>query len=757
MSTIRLYDLLPAAHRARDIEQGEPLRALMDVVQEQFDALEDDVRGLYENLFIETCDEWVVPYLGEMLGLRPLRPVQSSEFSLRAFVGNTLRYRRRKGTAPVLEQVARDLTGWPCRVVEFFQLLSTTQYVKHVRLANHRTPDLRDGNALELIGTPFQSAAHTPEVRRIAIERGRYNIVNIGLYLWRLRDWTLERSEALPYTDPPDGRYVIDPLGLGVPLFNRSRSEPEILHLATEADVPGRLRRRPLWRELEDLRALGDEVDRVWFDDRPPFRVYLAHPDTGSGAWEEEVPAESLAVCDLSEDTLGEWRRPTAPVRVAVDPVLGRLALAAGEDVTEVRFTWAYASPGKYAGGPYDRSASIAAMEVSSFTWRRGVLEDTLAGIDAPGNGAAPDTVTSLVDAVADWNAAVSAATGELRGLIVVLDNSSYEGDLGIELRAGCTLVIAAGQWFDDATDADGNWPITRLVPDGRRPHVRGDVSVHTPDAGTAEGDRVLILDGLLLDGALTVEEGDLTALRVAHCSLVPGRGGLAVEGGPGGKNASLALDLDHAWVGTVVVAADAAQTVTVTDCIVDGGVGAFAGGTQPEGALTGLAFDAPTSELHLDRSTVFGATQVRSVFASDCVFTDALVAERRQVGCVRYSWVTWETSQTPRRFRCQPDLALDALADGEGWSDRGAADQDAERSRVLAQVRPVFASTTFGEPDYGMLEITCVEEIRTGAENGSEMGAFSALDLPLREANLRASLDEFLPFGLEAGIFFVT
>lgn len=757
MSTIRLYDLLPAAHRARDVEQGEPLRALLDVVQEQFDALEDDIRGLYENLFIETCDEWVVPYIGELLGLKPLQPVQPTEFSLRSFVGNTLRYRRRKGTAPVLEQVARDLTGWPCRAVELFQLLSTTQYVKHVRLGNHRTPSLRDGDALELVGSPFQRAAHTVEVRRIARERGRYNIPNVGLYLWRLRDWTLERSEALAWTTPADGRYTVDPLGLGVPMFNRSRSEPEILRLATEADVPGRLRRRPLRAELEAIRALGDDVDRVWFDARPPFRVYLAHPDTGTGAWEEEVPVEALAVCDLSDDGAGEWRRPVAPARVAVDPVLGRLALAAGEEVTGVRITWAYASPGRYAGGPYDRLDAMESVGVDAFTWRRGVLRDTLAGLDAPGGGAAPDTVASLTDAVAAWNAEVASAIGAVRGLIVVLDNSSYAGDLEIELRAGCTLVIAAGRWLDDSTDGSGEWPLTRLVPEGRRPHLRGDVSVRTPDAGDAEGDRELVLDGLLIDGALTVEEGDLTRLRVSHSALVPGRGGVAVLGGPGGKNASLALEVDRAWIGVLTVAPDAARSITVTDSIVDGGVGAFAGGTQPEGAMTGLAIEAPTSALTIERSTVFGATDVQSVEASDCVFTDALVADRRQVGCVRYSYVPWATSRTPRRFRCQPDLALDALAEAEGWDDRSAAEQDAERARVLAQVRPVFNSTTFGEPEYGMLDVQCPAGIRSGAENGSEMGALCALDLPLREANLRASLDEFLPFGLEAGIFFVT
>ena len=36
-------------------------------------------------------------------------------------------------------------------------------------------------------------------------------------------------------------------------------------------------------------------------------------------------------------------------------------------------------------------------------------------------------------------------------------------------------------------------------------------------------------------------------------------------------------------------------------------------------------------------------------------------------------------------------------------------------------------------------------------------MGAFCHLKQPQRESNLRLRLDEYLPFGLEAGILFAT
>lgn len=71
--------------------------------------------------------------------------------------------------------------------------------------------------------------------------------------------------------------------------------------------------------------------------------------------------------------------------------------------------------------------------------------------------------------------------------------------------------------------------------------------------------------------------------------------------------------------------------------------------------------------------------------------------------------------------------------------------------------MRPAFTSTRHGQSAYAQLSLTCPEEIRAGAEYGSEMGVFSSLKQPQREANLRAALDEYLRFGLEAGIFYVT
>ena len=90
----RLYKLLPAVYRVRDADQGEPLRALLAVIEGELERVEADTAGLYDNWFIETCDEWVVPYIGDLLGVRPIRPIDSAGVSARAYVANTIAYRR---------------------------------------------------------------------------------------------------------------------------------------------------------------------------------------------------------------------------------------------------------------------------------------------------------------------------------------------------------------------------------------------------------------------------------------------------------------------------------------------------------------------------------------------------------------------------------------------------------------------------------------------------------------------------------------
>jgi hypothetical protein len=288
VSERRLYDLLPAVYRVRDAALGGPLQALLAAAQEEADRLESDLEQLYNDWFIETCEEWVVPYIGNLLGVTGISPVIGAEFSQRGFVANTLAYRRRKGTAVVLERLAHDVTGWPAHAFESFKFLSVTQNVNHVRLGAGGTASLADATALERVGGPFDPTAHTGDVRHVDNGRGLYNVPDIGVFLWRLQAYPLDRTTA----SLAGGCYRFDPLGLDRPLFDRPRTKLDPDDPATAVNVPAPLSRRVLRDELAT---------------NPLELVYLDPADPALAVWTggNPISADQIAICDLTDPSRG--------------------------------------------------------------------------------------------------------------------------------------------------------------------------------------------------------------------------------------------------------------------------------------------------------------------------------------------------------------------------------------------------------------------------------------------------------------------
>ena len=746
----RLYNLLPAIYRLRDAEQGEPLRALLGLIETERQALESDIDGLYADWFIETAAEWVVPYIGDLLGVRGLNGASSSAFSLRAYVANTLAYRRRKGTATMLEQLARDVSGWDARVVEFFALLETSQHVNHVRLGNLRKPDLRDADALELLDTPFDRAAHSADLRHISNAGlrpgpvGRYNISNIGIFLWRLQAYTLELSDARAV----GGGFTFNPLGLDQPLYNPPRSEAEITHLAEEINVPGTLRRRPLYSELEALRqslAGGLPGSALYFDpDRPVFSVSVDGAAT-------PIPPEQVLICDLRD-----WQIPPAslrypepggtvmPIAVAVDPRLGRLRFPSGALHSQVRVSSAYGFSGDVGGGPYNRRESAFGALRGPVDWQVGVSHQ-----NPPVAG---QVFATLSEAVQAWNAQPAGTVG----LIVLMDSSTYPENLTgpnvVTIPAGSQLSIVSAGWpLEEDPLSPGVFIRTRgeMTPDGVRAHLLGSLSVRGLAPTNDPNPGGLVIDGLLIEGRLSVLAGNLGSLQINHTTLAPAKGGLQVNSAAqsGAQNALLAVSLARSICGPLLLA-DSVPNLSLSESILDGA-------SQP-GALSCAGTDA-----RLESCTVFGTVSLRSLEASNTIFNGVVSVQRRQAGCLRYSFVP-DGSQTPRHYRCQPDLALIQRAAELGFLDsagQGIPDQlpGVERACVISRVKPAFRSDSYPDPDTAQLSRSSDPGILTGAEDGSEMGVFNFLKQPQRENNLRASLDEYLRFGLEAGIFFVS
>ncbi len=104
------------------------------------------------------------------------------------------------------------------------------------------------------------------------------------------------------------------------------------------------------------------------------------------------------------------------------------------------------------------------------------------------------------------------------------------------------------------------------------------------------------------------------------------------------------------------------------------------------------------------------------------------LIADRKQEGCVRFSFLP-AGAKTPRRFECV--------------------------EQAIASPQPIFFALRYGRPGYLKLLASTPDVVRRGADDGGEMGAFHFVLAPLRETDLRVRMQEYLPVGLEFGIIY--
>ncbi len=695
LSAERLYDLLPAVYRVRDAAEGEPLRALMALFARELQALEEDIEQLYDDQFIETCADWVAPYIGDLIGYRPVFGATPAVASPRAEVANTIAYRRRKGTALMLEQLARDLTDWPAHAAEFFEQLATTQYMKHVRLLAPATAALRSQPVMRALGGPFNRSAHTAEMRRPETGAGRYNVPSVGLFLWRLQPQAL--SHVLPVPDPGDAsgrRFRLNPLGADAPLFRLPL--PDALDsLSTPPQVPAPLTVRGMAAAVQSSQA-GADPDAPRDDDYGPGESVALQRFVGAD-W-QDVPLAEISICDL-RDVPGGWAHEAAlPAdRIGLDPERGRLLLGA-DVVGPLRATVHHGFSRDIGGGEYQRTP---------------LGEGHPAALQLVGNSS--ENLQPHLDALA--------GTG---GRLLVTDSLTYTGPLTIRLddrtapgEEGLELVLAAAN--------------------GARPLLRpgGDLVLDIGARGR------VVLDGWVIEGgALTLAAAADTEPRdivLRHCTLVPGLA-LSPAGQPLSPGApSLVVLHPFARVSLQACITGALQVhalaeAALNDCIVDAN-------SRTAPAYEGPA-DTAGAPLTLEDSTVFGKLRAQvlqhvsnSLLVAARAAADpwpaAVWAARTQVGCVRFSWLPPDAI-APRRHRCLPDAAH-------------------------PRARPQFNAVHYGQPAYAQLRASTAPAIRHGADDEGEMGVMHALAQAQREANLRLRLDEYLRFGLHAGILYAT
>jgi hypothetical protein len=308
-SSIDLYELLPATYRIDDAQQGYALKALMGLMSEQANLLKDDISGLYDDLFIETCADWVIPYIGDLVANNPIYETIRGR---RADVAKTIYYRRRKGTLPMLEELARDITGWSAHAVAFFEQLGWTQNLNHIRYAGAPNPQALDPNAADRVGTahirnlnamdlldgPFDITSHTVDVRRIRRTEGWYNIKKIGFFLWRLASYRMELSN--PRQSAVSYGWHFSPLGNPIPLFTKPEQQLGATGQSTEIDVRAPIRPLAFHDDLAATRGLSPQpLTSQYFGKDRSVAIFVNSPD-------------AFRPLDATCLDLSAWERPPA-------------------------------------------------------------------------------------------------------------------------------------------------------------------------------------------------------------------------------------------------------------------------------------------------------------------------------------------------------------------------------------------------------------------------------------------------------------
>jgi hypothetical protein len=731
-SADRLYDLLPAVHRLRDADRGYPLRALLQVISEQVNIVDADIAQLYENWFVETCQDWVVPYIGDLVGYAPLyeigeptgvqkaRALTRERILIpRREVANTVRFRRRKGTVAILEDLAGAVAGWPARAVEFYRLLSFTQNINYLRLDRGRTVDIRDGDALDDLGSAFEEVAHIADVRCIGARHFPefYNIPSVGVFVWRLKTYSITQAPAYCEEQQSPNCFVFSVLSNDTALYNRSRSTSA--HPPGKLNLPTPITRRGLecFESSEASETVSSGIP-YYYGNGKSFEIWTGTP-------RKLIDPSAIVVADLTD-----WTYRPLPGKVAIDPMLGRIAFPPSQTRRQgVWVTYNYAFSADIGGGEYTRTLSQPA-----------IYNLYLVGEQ--------ENFTRINDALTRWQ-----SDNPTNAVIEITDSGAYVEPISITLKPGQTLQLRA---------ANGKRPVIRLLnwqtsaPDNLT--INGLANADDPNA---EPTNWFTLDGIVVTGRGVQVQGDVAGVTIRHSTLVPGWG-LDCNCEPvRPAEPSLELDdapncirIEHSIIGAIQVNRDEVREdpchIYISDSIVDAT------------SVDSIALGAPEklcafSILDIRRCTVFGQVETHAIeLAENCIFMGIIQDCRRQQGCMRFCYVT-SGSRTPKRCECQPDLverAVLALAQQDNLSN---VQRLALLRQERARVEPEFNSTRYGMPTYCQLGDGCAPEITRGADDQSEMGAFHDLYQPQRTANLRARLDEYTPAGMTAGIVFAS
>ncbi|MCW3097921.1 MAG: hypothetical protein JWL77_3539 [Chthonomonadaceae bacterium] len=746
----KLWHLLPAIYRERDARtesMNGPLREMVNRLGIQAAILHRSLDRLWDDQSIETCDDWVVPYIADLLAAR--LPEGLDADGQRLDVARTLAYRRRKGTMNVVEQTAHDVTGWHVHAVEFFRHLGRTRHLldpslsqqgetetgEETRLAQGDSglvrlsggwADLRNRHRAACAQTAFDTFAHTPDFRAGRGSAGWHQIGHLGLFVWRLHSVHVGPVTPLPVVGHP-GHFTVDPRGRDVPLFSRAaRIYAEEWERAQDWQMPGPLTRAGMQQSLTELYAQRDpETDPDEGEILLPhtFALFLA-PDSQS----------DFALVERERITASapQFRWETAPgaakedlVRFLIDPERGRIVAHGLNESARLRAVYHIGIASRLGAG----------------SWERRVLD----AVPPP----VPDPETLVTGGGGALAEALTEPTTEI-GAFTIGDSLTY--DAVRDLPQVRELMLRAG------THCRPLVLLPSAAPAHRPPSRRREKPIENEE-GDSEGQPVgqsdpepdvsrwvftgieageLTLDGLWVSGGDIVLRGSFARVTLTSCTLDPGD---LAETPPAFRHASDgrelrpcvlriegevgALRLERCLLGPIRVGEGGdIETLTLQDCVVQ--------------ALD----DAPaiaqmSGALRLQNCTVLGRICAHRIYGEGCLCDDIVEVRDRQQGYLQYS----------------------ALPPGSRAPDLMACVEIPVRA-------PLFTSRAFGQPGYAqlaahadsaMLAATPGATLTGGGREGVEIGAFAREKTFLKARALTAKLEEYLPLGLTPVVIAVT
>lgn len=708
----KLWNLIPAIYRFQDTDSFDrygPLRELVNRIGSQAAILRRATDRLWEDQSIETCDDWVIPYIADLLDARLVNGLAAREQRLN--VAKTIYYRRRKGTVAILEELASDITGWNVCVVEFFRRMGRTRHgldpqvgitaegsqqdqlilLQEERLIGPLTgtacggwADLRNPYGAEKTGTAFDEYFHAADVRRGTGKTGWYNITHLGVFLWRLFGFSAglgfdENHSAKAGVTPVESDtcsgtftyFSFDPTGRKIPLFAAAtRPFGDAWISPPEWRLPTPISLGLLKHNFENLYATVSVTDNV-------------------------IDFQSLTLLDGNGnliDPIGialdeaEFRNLADTGKVYfIDPEQGIL-FCKGDPPKELVVVYHYGFASMIGAGEYDRTsfAELPAVE-------------PVGNINVSGGKNALLTHLSAM-----------APTGAL----TVIDSFTYDE---IENITGIQNVLLRS--------LNTSRPLIRLP-------AASSGGEQTEWVLGGDGDAELALEGLFISGGDVVLSGNFKSVTLTSCTFDPGTNNKAGTGYElsvdGRKLAPCCL-----WIDGHV------EKLVVSRCVM-GPINERAKGildllmisdsiVQSIGPAS--AIDITLGRLEMNRCTVMGEGSVHRLEASDCLLGDKLTVVDNQTGCIRFS--AWSSgSSLPRQYECVE----------------------------IPPQAAIFVSQNFGEQEYGQLAEdadkiiiggTVDATISEGAESGSEMGAFSGEQYAIKMRALKMKFEEYMPMGL--------